>query len=424
MDLPEDIRASEQQAIAWLNERVTPNQEIPDPTALRRRLIQSYVIDPENPSYPWIFHRSYIYDNALAVIAFTILEDYQSAELVLSALYRNLQPDGSLFFAYNTRNNWPYPEDPQGAQIRSGALAWVGYSAVFYLSQRVAEDPWFLEEDILAGDILDMALRIGGYLKDRQVVYPEDPRFGMVTGGWGTHKLVLNDQEITEEFIPGPLSWVSMEHNVDCYYLFRDLGILTADTQWKDAAEILSRGLLTLWSSQAKQFYRGVRLETGLDQSLPLDGASWGYLFLYSIGDQRKEHLILQNIDKVFLSEGQYRGYRPYGDEYVYESYQINHSYFPQDPPVKWKDLDFVWTEGSLGVAAAYVRANREEDAIEILRDSIALMEQGGIRYASEAVDYQFNKDPSVASTAWFIMVAEMLKGNPRAGRFWDRDKP
>jgi hypothetical protein len=344
--------------------------------------------------------------------------------LILSALYRNLQPDGSLFFAYNTRNDWPYPDDPQGAQIRSGALAWVGYAAVFYLEQRVNEDPEFIENDFLAGDILDMALKIGGYLKEHQILEPEDQRYGMITGGRGTHKLVLEDQEIKEVFVLGEITWVSMEHNVDAYFLFRDLGRLTGDDQWTEAASILYKGLLTLWNPQAKQFYRGVRLETGLDLSLPLDGASWGYLFLYSVGDNRKQRLALQKIDEVFLSNGQFRGYRPYGDEYVYESYQINQWYFPEDTPMKWSDLDFVWTEGSLGVAAAYARGDRDQDAIQILRDTIKLMVQGGVRYASLEVDYQFNNDPSVASTAWFIMVAEILKGNPHAKYFWSRDIP
>jgi hypothetical protein len=424
LELPQDINTAEEEAISWLADRIVPNQDIPDPTALRRRLIQSYVIDPQNPAYPWIYHRSYIYDDALAVITFTILEDYQKAELILSALYRNLQPDGAMFFAYNTRNDWPYMDYPQGGQIRSGALAWVGYAAVFYLEQRLEEDPWFLEDDLLAKDILDLAQKIGNYLLNRQIQDPADGRFGMVTGGYGSHQLGLEDETIQEEFIPVEITWVSMEHNVDIYFLFRDLGLLTGEEKWTQAAERLAQGLMSLWNPRAKQFNRGYRPETGLDGSLPLDGASWGFLFLHARGDMRKQRRSLQNIDEVFLSTGdQFRGYRPYGNEPVYEQSRINAWYFPSNPQTQWTDLDFVWTEGSLGVAAAYARGAMEEQAIEILRDTIPLIYQGGVRYASNVVDYQFGNDPSVASTTWFILVAEILKGNPHAQDFWGNDE-
>jgi hypothetical protein len=50
-----------------------------------------------------------------------------------------------------------------------------------------------------------------------------------------------------------------------------------------------------------------------------------------------------------------------------------------------------------------------------------ALVVDGGFRYASAPVPYQFSDYPSVASTAWFVIAAEMLRGTAAGGLFWGK---
>ena len=149
-----------------------------------------------------------------------------------------------------------------------------------------------------------------------------------------------------------------MEHNIDAYFFFRDLGRLTGDTRYTEAAERIRRGLLTTWEDEAGQFIRGIKGNQVLDTALPLDGASWASLFLFSIGERSKAERCLQTIEHYFgsRSEGM-RGYRPYYAENVYETAAVNAYFYPEDPGKRWRDVDIVWGEGSLGVAAAYIKA-------------------------------------------------------------------
>jgi len=417
------LQSAENQAVFWLKEKILPNHEIPDPTPLRHGLIQSYQVRPDDPDYPWIYHRSYTYDNALAVIAFTMTGEYQEAELILSALYRNLRPDGSLWFSYNTRDNWPSTEDSAGAVIRSGALAWAGYSAVYYLNERVRDNPRVLKENPSAKKILNMAVRIGEYLLAHQVLDSKDGRNGMVTGGWGEYNLVPGNKRVEDRSYQNDITWVSMEHNIDTYFLFRDLGGLTGETRWIRGAGEVRRGLMSLWSEEYGQFFQGFRPETGVDKALPLDGASWGSLFLHAIAEDEKKIRCLEEMETRFYNEGDtVRGYRPYGDEPVFENRQINTWSSPEAADTLWSDIDIVWGEGSLGAAVAYIRAGMEEKALNILEDTTVLMRNGGFLYASREVPFQFRADPSAASTAWFIIAAEILKKTKISEAFWGRD--
>ena len=422
MSLPNAIEQAEKAAVDWLQDRILPNEEIPNPTPLRRRMVQSYILDQSNPDYPLIYHRSYTYDNAVAAIALTMMGNYQDAELIISALQRNMLPDGSMWFAYNTINDWPYAENSEGALIRSGALAWAGYAAAFYLRERIRENPWFMEDDLLAGDVLKMATEIGTYLLDQQVDDPDDGRYGLVTGGWGNYQLFVEQREIEERSYLEKITWVSMEHNVDIYFLFRDLGTLTGDKQWGNAAILVRQGLMRLWSQTHGQFFRGYRIETGIDTALPLDGASWGSLFLHAVGNKRKSSRCLEEMEDRFYHQGENSsGYRPYSDEPVYENAQVNAYHYPEAPDTRWKDIDIVWGEGSLGAAAAYARADMDNKALRILHEMQALERDGGFLYASAEIPYQFSTDPSVASTAWYIITCEILKETDTSDLFWGR---
>ena len=213
-----------------------------------------------------------------------------------------------------------------------------------------------------------------------------------------------------------------MEHNIDSYFFLRDLHRITDKKEYQDAAGRIKKGLLRLWSERDGQMIRGIKGDGKVDAALPLDGASWASMFLSSIGEAKKAQRCLLTIQESFslYYEG-ILGYRPYYAENVYDDKMVNAHYFPENPVKRWKDLEIIWVEGSLGVAAANLKAGNRAEAYEIVKAMLPLHVDGGFRYATQAVPYQFTVHPSVASTAWFVITIEIMKNNQINALFWDK---
>lgn len=420
----EQIYADEMtdKSISWLKAQIVPNDTIPNPVQERRRLILSYRLPESDPAYPYISGKSFIYDDALAVIAFTMKGEYKYSEYILSAMERLLNENGSIWFSCNTQNSWPSPEDHHGAVIRSGALAWAGYAPVYYLLSRQIEEPGFAENDYLAGQYLAMAEKIAGYLKNRQITDKKDKRYGLVTGGEGSYVLEYSSEtkNVEEVFRETAIDWVSMEHNIDAFFLFRDLGRLTGKKEWADAAEMVKDSLMkNMWDKKHNQFFRGIKGDGKLDLALPLDGASWGSLFLTSVGAKGKALKSLEEIERNFKTEDKgFKGYGPYHDENIYESPEIASALLGPGI-ITWRDVSIVWSEGSLGAAAAYIRAGDPEKGRQIISEAAKMSDNGGLLYVSSDVPYHFSAYPSVAGTAWYI-IADHLLSRPD-DLFWSK---
>jgi len=431
-NIPPDLLDAEEQAVEWIKRRIVPNDIVPEPDPARRRLMISYDVPENDPAYPYIYSRSFIYDDALGAIALTMTGNYRESERTLSALGRLIREDGSLWFTYNTANSWPNETDHEGAIIRTGAIAWVGYAFTFYLNVRQQEDKSFLSTDIIAQKYLKYSERLAEYVVQRQILSGSDMRYGLITGGWGLYDVKIKSEEKTpdklipfEELHKTEIKWVSMEHNIDIYFFLRDLGRLTGKKVYVDAAEMVKKGLMRLWNEESGQFIRGVKGNQVADAALPLDGASWGALFLFSTGENLKAEKCLNTIDENFFCDtGTLRGYKPYYKGTVYEDKEVNAFYFPEDPEKQWGEIDIVWGEGTLGVGAAYVKAGKIKKALKITESIMLLQKEGGFKYASNTVPYQFNDYPSIASTAWFVIALELLKGTPTGALFWSSNGP
>lgn len=420
--LPAPIEQAETDALQWLLRQMTPNEIVSAPDPGRRRLLLSYSIPAEDPAYRYLHGRSYVYDDALCVIAYTLLGCTREAEFLLNALGRLVRADGSLWFGYNTQNDWPSEGDHEGAIIRTGAVAWVGYAFTFYLGARSREQADFLATDALAPGYLRAAQAIAGWLLARQVADRADPRAGLLTGGAGTAAIAVGaaGRPPEERYDPAEVRWASTEHNMDAWFFLRDLARMTASEDLAAAAETVRSRLMRLWSEADGQFLQGILAEGAIDKALPLDGASWGALFLAAQGRVEQARKCVAAMQDRFTADlaGTY-GYRPYGPEPVYTDPRVNAWFFPGAPGKLWNELAFVWGEGSLGAAAALARTGREEEALRIMDGIRSLAVAGGLRYSSAPVAYQFMDYPSVASTAWYIIAAEVLRGGPVAGSFW-----
>lgn len=421
------VRAKER-ALVWLAGQKAPNAVIPDPQPERRNLVISYSIPKNHPAYKYICGRSAVYDDALAAIAFTMNHDYRNASQVLLALKRVQRSDGGLWFGYNVNNDWPSEKDFEGSTERTGASAWAGYAAVYYVKARLAEDPAAMQNrDVKA--VLDFARSLGRYLLGLQVVKKGDFRYGLVTGGRNSFELKRLGSGVDEVFKPGDIDWISAEHNIDAFFFLRDLGALVKDAKFTDGAELIRASMQRLWLAKDRQYMRGLKT-THPDTVLALDCASWGAVFSFAAENDEYARQSLGILDSLYASRASFgnsevSGYKPYTDKEIYEEtngQDITRFYFPELKGTTWASLDGVWVEGSMGAALAYLKGGDRGKAVEILKKVLPLQSaDGGFVYFTREVPHEFSTFVSVASTAWFVMMVSAIENAQTADSFWGR---
>ena len=200
-----------------------PNRLVPDPDPSRRRLVISYDLAPAE--FPRRFHRSATYDDALAAVVFLTTGDGDKAAFTLHALARLVRPDGSLWFGYNTANDWPGETDHESALVRAGAVAWVGYAFTFFLTHApgCAGDRGCERERTI---FLQAATRLAGYLLSLAVHDPRDPRDGLLRMGQGILQLAYRatTDEVVELYRDEAMLAVSTENNISSWFFLRALG--------------------------------------------------------------------------------------------------------------------------------------------------------------------------------------------------------
>jgi uncharacterized repeat protein (TIGR01451 family) len=341
--------------VQWLLGQQVPNSTVPTPASGRSGLVISYIVPPSDPSYPYLYNRSWIYDDALAVISWSMEGECQAAEDTLSTLAGLLDAGGKLGFSYNTADHWF-----DSTRYRTGAIAWVGYSFTFY--QRLCGDSQFQSA---AENIADWILTM------------QDPSTGSVKGG-------------------PDVDWLSTEHNIDAYFFLRDIGWLTSNTTYLEAADRIKQSLLTNhWNPSYGCFQQGIG-----DTEKVLDVASWGALFLLSTGQPDKADSCLDFIEANFPTT------------VTCDIGGVSQNISGYKPDV---NTNLVWSEGSLGVAMAYQRADNQAKHDEIVTEIWKMQgPNGGIVYACpKATD--FPDWESTPGTAWMVM----LQSDQQAA-FWD----
>ncbi len=408
-----------ERSLAWLRGQLVPNAVLAAPDPRRRNLILSYAPGAGRPGP--LHRKSFVYDAGLAAIAFTASGDAAHAARVLGALARVQRPDGSFWFSYAVDTSWPDETDHDMAIVRAGATAWAGYAFTFYLEHRPPTDaPRAQRERAL---FLATARRVVDFLLTLRIGDPPAAR-GLVRGGRALVRLVAgpDGRTVREVYQDGPVRWVSTEHNLSSYFLLTALARLTAEPRYADAArEIRERLLAGLWQEDLGQFAQGFLGDGRLDRTRALDGASWGGLFLSAAGEPEKAARAVRTADRLYraVHDG-VAGHRPYHDKPIYDEPGVQRVLLPDAPDARWQDLPVVWAEGGLGVALAWLRLGDVARAREIAAELLKLREGGGIRLASRDLPYELAGSPSVAATAWHVIVEESLRA-PAAPGVWSR---
>ena len=371
-------------------------------------LVRSFGIPFDDPDFGYeggidqrtgyrLEQRTWIYDDAVAVYAWSAAGQHARSRAVLAQLAALQNPDGSLRFSYDTFRGEVFEE-----YIRAGSLAWVGAAALVY------------EETSGDATFRPFATRIADYLMSLQVsaangFATDDARYGSVLGGIGSY---ASDYTFT----PNRITWASTEHNIDAYFFLRDLGYVSGSPRYVQAAGLVKTSLLANhWNSAQGRFNQGVG-----DAADALDLASWGGLFLLAVGEDAKaaqaaswmERFKINNAtiarstepntyNQTYSSPGPISGYRPYLDGYV-------------DPPA------IVWAEGSWGAILFKLRRGEDVTAdLQSMQRMQAADPDGGfvqVTKGHKALPYEFHVWPSVGGTGWAALVAR----NP--GLLWKRD--
>ena len=402
--------------------QVAPNRIVREPDATRRRLLISYGSLQEKPD-PGSDH-SYTYDDALGAISFVMTGETDAASYTLDALARLIRADGSLWFTYSTAESWPDESDHDSAMVRAGAIGWVGYALAFYLAHApacAAEDAGCRRQ---RAALRAAASRLANYLVSLQATDAENPAHGLLRQGHGNIRLAYHPEknDVLEDYEDVPARGFSTENNISSWFFLHALGNVTGDGRWREAADLIRTALLRVaWDDRLGQFDQGFTPGGQRDSVRALDCASWGALFLMAAGEKDKAQQALRNLDAYYASrDGEAAGYRPYFDDPIFPGFEVGKFYFPENPRKQWRELPLVWSEGSLGVALAYLRTGQRDRARQVIDNLRPLqVASSGLRYASRSVPHQMTDAPSVAGSAWLVFLAEALKGNPLAEQFW-----
>jgi len=329
-------------ALNWLQAQIVPNQIVPQPFFDRHGLIISYRIPKTDSHYPNLFARSWIYDDAIAVTAFTMVKDYASAKGILTALNAQIDSDGKLGFSYNTNDAWYHQ------YYRSGALAWLGYAICFY------------QQNTGDAEFKPMAESIASYLLSLQDTNAEGKSYGSVRGG-------------------PDVSWYSTEHNIGCYFFLRELSRIIGKALYTTTSNLIKASLLkNHWNASKGCFNQGIG-----DEANALDVASLGAMFLISIGEKEQAQQCLNFAEKAHFTHDSVDGYAPY-----------------EGKSLVWTEgtLQMAMAYRKLG------NENRSQhlvNQIKMLQDA-----EGGIPYSTRTdLSIEFQTWPSVAGTAWLVMM-------------------
>ncbi len=323
---------------------------------------------------------AWVYDQALAIIAFTAAGDHGSARSVLNALRLAQTKDGSWDFAYAYNTGARLD-----TRIPVGSNAWVVIAIAQY--------------ELMTGDesYRDLALANLAWLLQFRDADPNADTYGAFVMG-PDHESTTWDESTV----------YSTEHNVDVYAALRLLFALTGQQRFSDHADEIYSYLVTqIWNPSPDSndpvgslpaiFWVGF-----VDYTKYLDPQSWTVAAIGATGPSGEDFTAALDwaYQELRVSEASVNGISGI------QGFDVNASF---DLPV-----DKVWSEGSEGMVTAYFSTGGPEDSTRAVffhnQTKRYQSANGGVPYATDNSDgwVSFN---SVAGTAWFVF--NELRINP-----------
>lgn len=326
--------------------------------------------------------RSYLYDNALALLWFAWNGQYGRARALAQTLRFLQLDDGSWGYSFHLDN----PQDHHTRYIRSGAVAWAAHALAYFGTQ--FGEPAALLSAQRAARFLE-SMRLGG----------DGPMRGLVSAGRGFPSTLLDAP-------PSPkIGFAVSEHQFDAH-------IVLARFFPMAARRLAAQMLEVLWLKRAGRFAVAAGAER-VDTRRALDTAgAWGSLWLWGVGRPGLAKQSYVYARETFATSAllvahekngpvtlKIEGFRPYEDDV--DGYDVEAAH------------DHIFVEGSMGMGLAAYRLGDAETAQSMLRTGIALSCAGppGIPYSTVKLP-GFSTHPAAAPTLWFLFLErEMTTG-------------
>lgn len=346
---------TDQDLLGYLRQNITPLKD-------RGSLIQSFSKKDQ----------SYIYDQALAIIAFSHAGEFENARSLLQGLKSLQLSDGSLYFSYYLNGKSPYPEE--GDRRYSGAIAWVAIAAATF------------QHAFASREFVSFNKKILSYLSDQMKTSKfQDQSFSALS------------------FAPTDLShtaWnetdvAALEHNLDAYAAFTIFQRLNPDPFWKQKIDELEIFISIMWDSSRQHFWSGFNFQNRSvnKEEYYLDNQSWSFLAFspallktFSTDALRKncEWLLTEHEGKIGFLDGR--------------------------PANRTSEHKFIWSEGTAGQILAMKRvklSDCKDTNLKTIESDLKKLKNadGGIAYATSSKNPDFTTASSVAGTAWTYFV-------------------
>lgn len=322
----------------------------------------------------WDFTPSFVYDDALVVIAYTargLPEDLRRAQTIGDTLLfvQEEDPigDGRVRTSYEPHGIRQGRVEITGPGTFTGNQAWVGM-ALTRLFHATGEQKY-----------LDGALRIGEWVQANTADMVRAP-YGY-TGG-------QTDDGTS-------LVWKSTEHNSDLAGFFTQLAALTGDPVWEERASVAA-GFVAAMQSADGHVDTGTLLDgsTVNTHPIPLDAQTWSAL---ATGDARYGAALDWTLANLVATDGPYTG-----------------------PSISNVDVSKAWFEGSghLALALELRDAPGDADRVDELLSSIRQAQldapngdgKGIVATSNDGLDSGFGDlyyaSLHTGTTAWYLLAA------------------
>jgi hypothetical protein len=330
-------------------------------------LIRSYQYFPEDPGYePNSIQRSYLYDQALALILAISQDDKAWADWLVEGLglaqTKNGPSEGG--FPFSVPQLAPAAADPI---YRTGAQAVVTYSLLKYID---AYGP--------LGNSTQITSDALNYLQS--MMSESGDNAGLYLGGTGRYVDDILDPDYA-------IPWASTEHNIDTWHTLYLASKVLHNSSYDIAAKQLKQAIVSkLWNPYLHRFNQGYN-----DTADALDINSWGAIFLNAVGEYDKAKDAMSNASNFKVTVDGTNGYTVFLAERGYAG-----------------AIDTVWFEGTYGVALSSFFINGLSGSSPIINNVInSQTAEGAWRYANIADPiYEIGSSRSVASTVWYLLSA------------------
>lgn len=316
---------------------------------------------------------AFLYDQALAVIAFSQAGDQAHAEMIINAMARLQGPSGAWVFAYMADGSDANP----GVDMRiAGSNAWFAMALNAY------------QKAFNSTKYLTVSTRLHDYLL-RELI----PITINGTAQRGLRFAPTN-------YVAGRAGIYALEHQLDAYAAMHQYYALNGGSQYLSASTDLQRMSESLWN--------GTRFVAGYDANTNslntgeryLDNYSWSVLALGNTGSKRQKFSgALTALCDYFTVSGKldYPSRKVTG---VVGFYDVIYNNVPSSSP-------FVWSEGSLGAVMAMRQGapamtcagNLPGDILESMNYMVDKLKN--MPYATQNGNPDFTSSGSVAGTAW-----------------------